>query len=75
MIHAYLFDEKQTLLPNKIEIEHIFPRKWQDTNYNGWNINDAKQHLEQLGNKIIFEKLLNIQAGNGYFGKKKEHYK
>lgn len=24
-----------------------------------------------LGNKIIFEKRLNIQAGNNYFGKKK----
>ena len=28
-----------------------------------------------LGNKIIFEKRLNIQAGNNYFGKKKDRYK
>ena len=27
-----------------------------------------------FGNKIIFEKRLNIQAGNGYFGKKKSDY-
>ncbi|EJU55473.1 hypothetical protein NMEN255_0217 [Neisseria meningitidis NM255] len=43
-------------------------------NYNGWSIIDAEQYLEQLGNKIVFEKRLNIQAGNGYFGKKKEQY-
>ncbi|MBW3940668.1 DUF262 domain-containing protein [Neisseria meningitidis] len=74
MINAYLFDEKQKLLPTKTEIEHIFPKKWQETNYNGWSIIDAEQYLEQLGNKIVFEKRLNIQAGNGYFGKKKEQY-
>lgn len=32
---------------------------------------DAETHLNMLGNKIIFEKRLNIQAGNNYFGKKK----
>nr|WP_314487388.1 DUF262 domain-containing protein [uncultured Kingella sp.] len=74
MINAYLFDEKQMLLPVKTEIEHIFPKKWQESNYNGWSNADAEQYLEQLGNKIIFEKRLNIQAGNGYFGRKKEHY-
>lgn len=75
MINAYLFDKTQTLLPQRIEIEHIFPKKWQETNYNGWSIIDAEKYLEQLGNKIVFEKRLNIQAGNGYFGKKKEQYK
>lgn len=57
------------------EVEHIFPQKWQNTNYNGWNRQDAKEFLEHIGNKMWLEKKLNIQAGNGYFGKKKEKYK
>lgn len=56
-------------------IEHIFPKKWQNTNYNGWEESDAQIYLDNIGNKILFEKRLNIQAGNGYFGKKKNFYK
>lgn len=40
----------------KVEIEHIFPQKWQDTNYNGWNEEEAQEYLEQIGNKILLEK-------------------
>ncbi|MFK1787848.1 HNH endonuclease family protein [Bacteroides fragilis] len=75
LLNAYLFDDKQTLIIGKSEIEHIFPQSWQDTNYNGWEKSDAETHLNMLGNKIIFEKRLNIQAGNNYFGKKKDRYK
>lgn len=57
------------------EIEHIFPQKWQNTNYNGWDRKEAKEFLEHIGNKMWLEKKLNIQAGNGYFGKKKEKYR
>jgi hypothetical protein len=56
------------------QIEHIFPKKWQNTNYKGWNEEDAENYLELYGNKVVFEQKLNIQAGNGYFGKKKEKY-
>ncbi len=35
---------------------------------------DAKDYLDKFGNKIVFEKRLNIQAGNGYFGRKQEKY-
>ena len=59
----------------KGEIEHILPRKWQDTNYNGWSKEDADKYLKRIGNKMLLEKSLNIEAGNGYFGKKKEKYK
>lgn len=59
----------------KGEIEHIFPKKWQNTNYKGWNEQEAKELLEHIGNKMWLEKKENIQAGNGYFGKKKEIYK
>jgi hypothetical protein len=56
------------------DIEHIFSKKWQNTNYNGWNFNDAQIYLESFGNKIVLEKKLNIQAGNNYFNNKKQKY-
>lgn len=76
LLHSYLYAgaEQKELFDNDIEIEHIFPKKWQDTNYNGWLYADAESYLERLGNKIPFEKKLNIQAGNGYFGAKKVKY-
>lgn len=76
LLHSYLYaaEEQKELFDNDIEIEHIFPKKWQDTNYNGWLYADAESYLERLGNKIPFEKKLNIQAGNGYFGAKKVKY-
>ena len=77
LLHSYLYaeGEQKELFDNDIEIEHIFPKKWQDTNYNGWLYADAESYLERLGNKIPFEKKLNIQAGNGYFGAKKAKYR
>ncbi|GAB6391369.1 MAG: DUF262 domain-containing protein [Treponematales bacterium] len=74
LLDAYLNPKQKSLLPDSMEIEHIFPKKWQTTNYNGWDEDAAQTHLEMLGNKVVFEKRLNIQAGNGYFGCKKEKY-
>ena len=74
LLDAYLHPEQQSYIENTVEIEHIFPKKWQETNYNGWSEADAREYLDKFGNKIVFEKKLNIQAGNGYFGKKKEKY-
>ncbi|MFQ9317266.1 DUF262 domain-containing protein [Dysgonomonas mossii] len=74
LLAAYLNSNQNVLISDTFDIEHIFPKKWQDTNYNGWNIDDAQEYLDRLGNKIVFEKKLNIQAGNGYFGIKKEKY-
>lgn len=74
ILHAYLNKNQKDLIDDNFDIEHIFPTKWQDTNYNGWNKNDADTYLNNIGNKIAFDKKLNIQAGNGYFGKKKEKY-
>ena len=34
----------------------------------------ADEYLEKFGNKVAIEKKVNIQAGNGYFGKKKGKY-
>ena len=74
LLHAYLDPDQKSLIPYTFDIEHIFPKKWQDTNYNGWNKNDADLFLDRFGNKVVFEKKLNIQAGNGYFGIKKQRY-
>lgn len=74
LLDAYLNPRQTSLIPDTFDIEHIFPKKWQDTNYNGWNLDDAVLYLDRFGNKIVFEKKLNIQAGNGYFGVKKSKY-
>ena len=34
----------------------------------------VKEKIEHIGNKLPFEKKLNIAAGNGYFDKKKKEY-
>lgn len=74
LLDAYLNPRQTSLIPDTFDIEHIFPKKWQDTNYNGWSLDDAVLYLDRFGNKIVFEKKLNIQAGNGYFGVKKSKY-
>lgn len=74
LLDAYLNTNQLSVIPYTFDIEHIFPKKWQDTNYNGWNFADALSYLDRFGNKIVFEKKLNIQAGNGYFGIKKQKY-
>jgi uncharacterized protein with ParB-like and HNH nuclease domain len=74
LLDAYLNPEQKTLIPVNFHIEHIFPQKWQNTNYNGWDESDAQKYLEWYGNKVVLEWKLNIQAGNGYFGKKKVKY-
>lgn len=68
------YQNQKDLLPEKWEIEHILPQKWQ-TNYFPSNSESEVQELvEHIGNKIPFEKKLNIIAGNGYFKKKQQSY-
>jgi hypothetical protein len=74
LLDAYLNKKQKDLIVENFQIEHIFPKKWQNTNYNGWSEEEAEEYLELYGNKVVFEQKLNIQAGNGYFGKKKEKY-
>ena len=69
------YQSQEELLPEKWEIEHILPQKWQ-TNYFPSNSESEVQELvEHIGNKIPFEKKLNIIPGNGYFKKKQQSYK
>lgn len=72
---AYNNAKQDKLLPDKWEIEHILPQKWQ-SNYFLNNLDEEiKEKIEHLGNKLPFEKRLNIVAGNGYFTKKQNEYK
>ena len=73
-IMAYLDKEQGELLPQYWEIEHIFPQKWQSNYFTNIPDDVVKDKIEHIGNKLPFEKKLNIVAGNGYFGKKKEYY-
>lgn len=74
LLKALAYEQQDGLLPARWEIEHIFPLKWQ-TNYFPDVPDEAiKEKIEHIGNKLPFEKKLNIVAGNGYFGKKKKEY-
>ena len=74
LLKVLAYEEQDTVLPDKWEIEHILPQKWQANYF--MNISDdmIKDKIEHIGNKLPFEKKLNIVAGNGYFGKKKKQY-
>ncbi|MTB63130.1 DUF262 domain-containing protein [Streptococcus uberis] len=68
------YEVQDNLLPEKWEIEHILPQKWQNSFFVNNSDNEVKELVEHVGNKIPFEKRLNIIASNGYFEKKKESY-
>ena len=70
---AYNTEEQNELLPYNWEIEHILPLKWQTSYFNS-NEDEVNELIETIGNKIPFEKRLNIIASNGYFLKKQEQY-
>lgn len=70
---AYNTEEQNELLPYNWEIEHILPLKWQPSYFNT-NEDEVNELIEAIGNKIPFEKRLNIIASNGYFSKKQEQY-
>lgn len=68
------YRHQKELLPEKWEIEHILPQKWQSSYFPNNSDQEVKNLVEHIGNKIPFEKKLNIVASNGYFRKKKESY-
>ena len=68
------YQHQADLLPEKWEIEHILPQKWQSSYFSTSTDSEVKKLVEHIGNKIPFEKKLNIIASNGYFAKKKESY-
>lgn len=74
LLKIIAYDKQNELLPDRWEIEHIFPQKWQTNYFPNSSDEVIKERIENIGNKIPFEKRLNIVAGNGYFGKKKKAY-
>lgn len=74
LLKTLAYEQQDKLLPAKWEIEHIFPQKWQTNYFPDESDETIKEKIEHIGNKLPFEKKLNIVAGNGYFGKKKKEY-
>ena len=74
LLKTLAYEHQDELLPAKWEIEHIFPQKWQANYFPEESYSIIKEKIEHIGNKLPFEKKLNITAGNGYFGKKKKEY-
>lgn len=64
------------VLPQGWEIEHIFPKKWQKAypGISGYTEDRIKETVNQIGNYIPLPKKQNIQASNGYYGKKRKIY-
>ncbi|MDA3044039.1 DUF262 domain-containing HNH endonuclease family protein [Campylobacter sp. JMF_07 ED4] len=74
---AYEMANQTEILPERWELEHIFPQKWQNTYIEqtlGWTDAKLKELLWNIGNLTPLEKKLNIMASNGYFDKKKTEY-
>lgn len=74
LLKILAYEHQDDLLPEKWEIEHIFPKKWQANYFPNESDEIISEKIEHIGNKLPFEKKLNIVAGNGYFGKKKKAY-
>ena len=67
------FNDKRQKLFNpgdKLEVEHIFPKKRQE---NERTLKNSKS-LESIGNKAILEKRVNIRAADYKFQDKKKYY-
>ena len=64
------------VLPQGWEIEHVFPKKWQKAypGISGFTEERIKETINQIGNIIPLPKKQNIQASNGYYGKKRKIY-
>ena len=74
LLKTLAYEHQDELLPTNWEIEHIFPQKWQTNYFPKESDSTIKEKIEHIGNKLPFEKKLNIVAGNGYFSKKKKEY-
>lgn len=68
------YQHQEDLLPQKWEVEHILPQKWQSSYFPSISDDEVKELVDHIGNKVPFEKKLNIVASNGYFSKKKLSY-
>ncbi len=75
-LYAYIFNKfEETIDDTKLEVEHILPKQWQNANFDGWDKETHEEYLEQIGNKMLLEKKLNIKCKDSFFAKKQEEYK
>lgn len=74
LLRILAYDKQKELLPDRWEIEHILPQKWQNNFFPNVSDEIVKERIEHIGNKLPFEKKLNIIAGAGYFAKKQKVY-
>lgn len=77
VLQTYIRVPNQKRIIGKVEIEHILPHKWENANYHGIpkTGEGVNEHIESIGNKILLSKKSNIQAGDKYFGEKKQYYR
>lgn len=73
-IIAYNHSNQTKVLPEKWQIEHILPQRYEDTYFENYDKDTIKNSIQHIGNLIPFERKLNIRARNNYFRRKKEHY-
>lgn len=74
ILKTLAYQHQDELLPAHWEIEHIFPQSWQDSFFNNRTKAEVEAMVEHIGNKLPFEKRLNIKASNGYFERKRSFY-
>ncbi|KEK13548.1 hypothetical protein EP18_00045 [Lysinibacillus sphaericus] len=74
ILKTLAYQSQNDILPEKWEIEHILPQKWQTNYFPNNSESEVQELVEHIGNKVPFEKKLNIIAGNGYFKKKQQSY-
>lgn len=75
-LYAHLYNDFSEDISNiKLEVEHILPKTWQNLNFGDWDAQSHSEYLEQIGNKILLDKELNIKCANDFFSMKQEKYK
>ncbi|MBQ8035715.1 MAG: DUF262 domain-containing protein [Proteobacteria bacterium] len=72
---AYNHKKQTKVLPDKWQIEHILPQKYQTSYFPHIDKNIIEETIQHIGNLIPFERKLNIIARNNYFERKREQYK
>ena len=67
-------NSQKDLLPEKWEIEHIFPQKYKKSDFPNMASEQIDEIIECIGNKMPLEKKINCEAKDGFFEEKKKRY-
>ena len=73
-IIAYSDRKQNSVLPDKWQIEHNLPQKYQDSYFESFDHQIIEETIQHTGNLIPFERKLNIIAKNNYFEIKRTQY-